>query len=242
MTHYLYKDGLNVDQVKPLSTGKYSFSSDTSDKWFDDIKKRYKTSTDRTNSTFYSTSFNKLQELLKVDLENYRDTEKYWKNNFSIKNNSSSGYDEYIERKEKERYKKLENEFIFLINHDEIEIGSYTQVDKFLEDSLTKDNLITQNILSEIFKKHYTDISFLCKFLLLISRVPPSKIQSVGHNIAMAALNHKNDEVKEYALRVFETFADHDALDFLIESKEDIFWIQDYKEEIIEDIRAKFKK
>ncbi len=97
-------------------------------------------------------------------------------------------------------------------------------------------------MLNTIFLSLLKKIDILCAFLILLSRQNPSKIGDIGHTIASAALGHKNSEVRENAIRIFENFSDTISLEILETSKNDIDWIQDYKEEVILDIQDKLAK
>ncbi|QFR49858.1 hypothetical protein FJR48_09005 [Sulfurimonas lithotrophica] len=199
----------------------------------------FKSTFETNNTNNIISNFKNYYEYFLSDIEYDKKSFSNINKNYIIKFNSSSvtnTNDELIKKKVVQEFK---DEFTFLIKNDDIEIGSYTSADKLLEEYLNKYNYLTQTVLNEIFNSHYNNIDFICKFLLVLSRIKPEKISSTGCTMSMAALNHKSDEVKEYALRVFETFANEDALLYLQNSKDDVFWIQDFKEEIIKDIQKK---
>lgn len=162
------------------------------------------------------------------EIRNYKITSRT-----SSKISNDDSYNEEIQQ-------KFKADLLFYIENEEIGLGTYTEADKLLEKYLNNHNIITQSMLSNICKDNIKNPDILCKVLLLISRIEPSKLDQTGHIIAMAALNHGNNDVKEYAIRVYENFSDKNALEFLEESKEDVYWIQQYKEEIIRDLKEKF--
>ncbi len=177
-----------------------------------------------------------------IDIKDFNNTAFQTRLNkyYSTKNSTSSIVDNTQKKKEETLQKEFEEKLLFYFQNEEIGLGTYTEADKLLESYLDDFNNLTQGMISKIFRKNIKEPEILCKLLLLISRLNPSKIDKTGHMIAMAALNHDNNDVKEYAIRVFENFSDESSLEFLEESKQDIFWLQEYKEEIIQELKEKF--
>lgn len=185
---------------------------------------------------------NIVHEYIDVDKKDFYNTSFLTRLNkyYSTKNITSSTVDDTQKQTEKTIQKEFEEKLLFYFQNEEIGLGTYTEADKLLESYLNDFNNLTQGMISNIFRKNIKEPEILCKLLLLISRLNPSKIDQTGHVIAMAALNHNNNDVKEYAIRVFENFSDESSLEFLEESKQDVFWLQEYKEEIIQELKEKF--
>lgn len=170
-----------------------------------------------------------------VDINDYFDSNLFTKQ-YIINTKTSSIIDDSKELEEKIK-KQFSNKLLFYIENEDIELGSYTEADKLIEKYLKTHNNLIQSALNEIYINNIKDQNILCKLLLLISRVEPEKLNKTGHTIALAALNHCDNVVRQYAIRVFENFFDLSSLECLEESRKDIFWIQEYKEEVIREIQ-----
>lgn len=136
---------------------------------------------------------------------------------------------------------KFENVLISYLEKNEIELGNFTEADKFLNQQIDKFGDVARVMINKFYTKLQDKEDLLCSFLILISRLNPSKITEIGHTIAMSALNHRSSEVRENSIRIFENFSDKTSLDFLVNSKNDADWIQDYKNDVIHDIRKQLK-
>lgn len=241
-------DHIYVKKTDPYSQGfvilpssnMISLTSEIHSKTYDLIKNKQMKSSSKSGSQSYGyAEINVFNEYVKHDLENTTRVKSFNSNLFpqyKINNTTSSFLDHKKEKEENDIRDSFSTKLYFYIENDDIGIGTYTEADKMLEMYLSKYNDLIQNMLSFIFKKNIGNVDFLCRLLLLISRINPVHINKTGHTIAMAALNHRSDDVKESALRLFESFGDQDTLAFLKSSKPDAYWLQEYKEQIINDI------
>lgn len=191
---------------------------------------------------YFDTKF--LQEYINIDIDVEDDYNSHFfpkiSKRYKIHSTTSSAIDDTKREEENRIQNEFENKLLFYIMTEEIGLGTYTEADKLIEYYLNNYNTLTQTMITDIYTKNIKNTDILCKLLLLVSRLDPTKINKTGYVFAMNALNHRSNDVKEYALRVFENFADEESLSFLEESKQDTYWLQEYKEEIIQDLKEKF--
>lgn len=132
----------------------------------------------------------------------------------------------------------FEKKLLFLLHSEDIEIGELSSADYYIENNIKKFSN-TKYWLSDVASKCTKEPNILSKLLLLISRLTPSQMGEVGYLIAMAALNHSNLEIRENAIRIYETYSDQRSLEMLEASRPDnIKWLENYKNLVINDIKS----
>lgn len=74
--------------------------------------------------------------------------------------------------------------------------------------------------------------------LRIIGRFDEEIIFPQGKTMALAALSHKNDEVKELGVRAFENWNSLNSLEVLKNISFDSNWLQDYLNQVIKDLKS----
>lgn len=209
---------------------------------FDSPRKKSLSDGFKTNWNYKTVDSPFIYEFRKYDSENALTLKSpHEKTPYYETSNSSSQLDYQKEKQEEKIRDDFEKKIFIYLKSEDIETGSITEADELLNHYLNEYNDLTQSMLSFLFKKNIKNIDYLCNLLLLMSRIESIKLNRCGHVIAMAGLNHKSDDIKESALRLFESFADQESLEFLEMSKTDAYWLQEYKEEIISSIKQSIK-
>mgnify|MGYP006430458443 CR=1 FL=1 len=131
--------------------------------------------------------------------------------------------------------KKITREFISLLRYEDFEFGYKTRSETFLEEQLQINELATRNWLNELFIKNYTDDTITIGILRIIGRFEPSIIFPQGQTIALAALTHKNDEIKELGIRAFEHWCSPESLEILKTMDIQAQWLKEYRDDVIAD-------
>lgn len=130
---------------------------------------------------------------------------------------------------------KFSKQFISLLREEDFEFGYKTRSESILEEQLQINALATRNWLNEIFIKNYFDEVVTIGILRIIGRFEPVMIFPQGQTIALAALTHKNDEIKELGLRAFEKWCSLESLEILKTLDIQTPWLNEYKDDVIAD-------
>ncbi|TVR82965.1 MAG: hypothetical protein EA412_01205 [Chitinophagaceae bacterium] len=131
--------------------------------------------------------------------------------------------------------KKFTNDFLSILREEDFEFGFISRSEELLNEQLKINALATRNWLNELFIKHFSDEVIIIGILRIIGRFEPTQIFPQGQTIALAALNHSNDEVKELGIRAFEKWCNIESLEILKKIQVETIWLREYIEEVIKD-------
>lgn len=130
---------------------------------------------------------------------------------------------------------QLTQEFISLLREEDFEFGFKTRSEHLISEQLQINALATRNWLNEIFLNYYSDEIIIIGILRIIGRFDPIQIFPQGQTIALAALTHKNDEIKELGIRAFEHWCSIESLNILKKLDLEKEWLKEYVNEVITD-------
>lgn len=116
------------------------------------------------------------------------------------------------------------------------ECGFENELDSFLRECLAKDGMATKEWLNEIFLEHFEDVSVVVGILRAIAHLEYDEISPTGPTMALAALSHRDIEVRECGIRAFENWESRDGLEYLKAIRCEERWLQDYLERVIVDL------
>ena len=146
---------------------------------------------------------------------------------------------ENITNRNRENYlnKYVLPNFISLLREEDFEFGYITRSEEVLRDQFQINALATRNWLNEIFLKYFNDEQILIGVLRIIGRFSEQMIFPQGQTIALASLNHENDEIKELGIRAFEKWVSYDSINILSKIKTETHWLQEYIDQVIRDLK-----
>lgn len=116
------------------------------------------------------------------------------------------------------------------------EFGFENELDSFVRESLAKNAMATKEWLNEIFLEHFEDVTVVVGVLRTIAHLEYEKIYPTGPTMAMAALSHRDVEVRECGIRAFENWESAEGLEYLESIRCEEAWLQDYLERVITDL------
>lgn len=154
-------------------------------------------------------------------------------NQFEI---SSSVENQLNSTRENVLREKLTLTLINTILEENFEFGYVSNSEKIIREQFKINALATRNWLSELFINHFNDITILIGLLRIIGRFEENIIFPQGHTIALAALNHKNDEIKELGIRAFENWSSENSIKVLKNIEISPQWLCDYKNQVIAEL------
>lgn len=129
-----------------------------------------------------------------------------------------------------------QNHFLSLIENDNFEFGYRTNAEKFLEERLLEDPLKTKEWLNTVFNLNFGSTDFMVKILHIMGGIEYELINPQGTTMAVMATRNPDEEVKELGIRVFENWGNTDALHVLKSIKCEESWLQEYLDEVIQDL------
>ncbi len=130
---------------------------------------------------------------------------------------------------------KFTNEFLSILRDEDFEFGFISRSEKLIYEQLNINALATRNWLNELFIKYFSNETIIIGILRILGRFDPSLIFPQGQTIALAALNHSNDEIKELSIRAFEKWCSVESLGILKSIQVDTPWLQEYILDVISD-------
>ncbi|MHA1789463.1 MAG: hypothetical protein ACTSXT_09570 [Candidatus Helarchaeota archaeon] len=169
--------------------------------------------------------------------------DKIFENSFDISFDSSiSEKEPSIENKiNEDRKKYLETkvtyQLIEIILDESFEFGIKSKSEILIEEQLKINELATRNWLNEIFIDYFDDEKILIGILRIIGRFAEQIIFPQGQTMALAALNHKNPEIKELGIRAFENWGTLNSIKILESIELNIEWLSEYKNQVINDLK-----
>jgi len=132
--------------------------------------------------------------------------------------------------------KNLSPELINLINEEDFEFGFISRSEELINNQLEINDLATRNWLNELFISNFNNDGILIGLLRIIGRFDQEIIFPQGQTMALAALSHRNDEIKELGIRAFENWASENSIEVLKNTNIELDWLNKYKNEVISDL------
>lgn len=134
---------------------------------------------------------------------------------------------------------KLTTKFLNLIKDEDFEFGFISRSEELVRNELLINALATRNWLNEIFVKYFDNEVVVIGILRIVARFEESIIFPQGQTLAIAALSHSNNEIKELGIRAFENWCSMDSLRILKTLDMNNKWLTDYVNEVISDQQIK---
>lgn len=126
---------------------------------------------------------------------------------------------------------------ISLIKNEDFEFGKKNETIKLIEQQLEFNSVATQNWFNKLYIKYFaSDEKILIGLLRIVEALNETALHPTGEIIAIAALSHKNDEVKELGVRIFENWCSLSSYEILKNIKVETVWLQEYIDQVIKDI------
>ncbi|MGH0593348.1 hypothetical protein ACQVPY_13755 [Bacillus pretiosus] len=150
--------------------------------------------------------------------------------------NSNTGVYNAQKISREEYLKKEANQFFSILRNDYVEAGYYSSSELYLKSKLQEEPMVVKSLLNTFFYENLSSPEMLVKLLHIISDIDYDIMKPEGPIIAMAAATHNSDEVNEYAIRVFEKWANTESLTVLKNMRFHEEWLQEYANEVITDL------
>ncbi len=143
-------------------------------------------------------------------------------------------------RLNRERMKKYRSEFeaafLEVLRESDFEYGFESLADTFLARRLDENESVTREWLNDIFVRRFTEAAVASGILRVIAHMEYAKIYPEGVTIAIAALTHKNVEVREGGVRAFESWEIPEHVQLLRSVDFDDEWLREYCRRVADEI------
>jgi len=136
---------------------------------------------------------------------------------------------------------KLETDILREIENQQFEDGFEHPSERIIRECLARYPAITKRWLQQTFLRNYKYPEVLVAILRTIADFDCSSINPECEILSIAALAHKNQEIRETAIAVFETWATHDSITYLENYNETVPWLLRYRNKVIGRLRQKYE-
>jgi hypothetical protein len=127
--------------------------------------------------------------------------------------------------------------FVSLLKYEDFEFGQKSESIKIVQKELQTNKVATINWLNELYVKYFSkDEKVLIGILRVIEYFDEEVFYPNSYTIALSSLIHKNDEVKEIAIRIFENWASITSYEILKNVQIETGWLKSYINEVIKDL------
>lgn len=128
---------------------------------------------------------------------------------------------------------------ISLIKTEDFEFGQSNECIRLVTEQLLDNKIAAQNWFNSLYVKYFiSDENILIGLLRIVEYLDENLLESVGKTMAIASIVHRNDEIKELAVRIFENWGSFESLNILKNITGQTKWLQDYIDQVINDINV----
>ncbi|AND63164.1 hypothetical protein AX766_01345 [Flavobacterium covae] len=127
--------------------------------------------------------------------------------------------------------------FVSLLKYEDFEFGKKSESIKIIQKELKTNRVATINWLNELYVKYFSkDEKVLIGILRVLEYFNEKVFYPNSYTIALSSLVHKNDEIKEIAIRIFENWASITSYEVLKNVQIETPWLKSYISEVLKDL------
>lgn len=136
-----------------------------------------------------------------------------------------------------EEFNRKQQKFVYLLHHTNFEDGIDNEATEFFYGLFKQDPCISLFWLSGVYTDNQEDVAVIEGILRIISLLDAVEYRKYVLPLVKASFNDQNIEVQEAAIMVAENWRNKMCLDALQTNKFASTWIQDYANQIIEELK-----
>ncbi|MBE1427007.1 hypothetical protein H4684_003691 [Desulfomicrobium macestii] len=125
---------------------------------------------------------------------------------------------------------------IDLILLQDFDYGFNSNADKYVQNIISTNKTDTALLLNSIFIENFDIKNIVTGILRIIAHLKYDDIYPVGQTMAIAALKHKDVEIRECGVRAYEIWGNQESIKALKSIKCTEKWLQDYIDQVINEI------
>jgi len=155
-------------------------------------------------------------------------------------NNATSIENKLNNKRLSELEQKFSKQLISHILEDDFEYGMDYKAHIIVKEQMKVNSTVTKDWLNRIFVNNFHNSEILIGILHIIARFEKEEIYPIGETIALASLSHKDEIVKENAIRAFENWGGLGSLKLLEKVSVSSEWVKKYLDEVISDLKTEY--
>lgn len=152
---------------------------------------------------------------------------------FLIETSSKQEIKKFIEKFNIQEKDLFLNQFKRLLDDSNFEYGFSNPAEHYVREALSNYGLFVRNWISEIFIENLSNEKRTSSILKILMHLDSEELGCQGVSIALAALSHKSNAVREDAIRVFENWENPNYITALKSISCSEEWLQEMLEEVI---------
>ena len=148
-------------------------------------------------------------------------------------------FDENAINEKRMRFLKEEvtPQLLSFIKEEDFEFGQKSESINLVEKQIHINAIATKNWFNQLYLNYFrTDRKILLSLLRIVEYLDKELLFPTGQTMAISALVHSNDEVKELGVRILENWCSIDSYEILKHIKVDTQWLQQYIDQVILDL------
>jgi hypothetical protein len=135
---------------------------------------------------------------------------------------------------------RFSRQLISYILEDDFEYGMETNAHILVKEQMKINASITKDWLNKIYVDNFKKPEILIGILQVIARFERDEIYPIGDTIAIASLNHKDETVRETAIRAFESWGGFNSIKILETVTVSSQWVKEYLDGVISDLKSEY--
>lgn len=133
---------------------------------------------------------------------------------------------------------RITPQLISIIQDDDFEFGRRSRSIDLVEEQIKINKIAVQNWFNKIFLDYFKgDEKLLLGLLRVVEYLDKDLFFPTGQTMAISALSHKSDEIKEMGVRIFENWGAIESYELLKNVKVDSKWLQEYINQVVKDLK-----
>jgi hypothetical protein len=124
-----------------------------------------------------------------------------------------------------------------MLQEEITESGMISPSENIIESLYSRDKQKTNMLLNKLFLENFHSPHIVVGVLHIISHFDYDLVSPEGPTMAIAALSHKDAEVREYGVKCFENWQHKDVIMILEQIKANEGWLQNYINLVIHDLK-----
>lgn len=131
---------------------------------------------------------------------------------------------------------KMTQEFLQIVANDYFESGYTSISESYVSRAIEEDPVLTRDWISKLFLNNIQNEHVVIGILHILSHLDYDQVYPQAQIMAIAGLSHKSAEIREYAIKAFENWANPDSVSILKAINCPEKWLQEYLLQVIADL------
>jgi len=131
---------------------------------------------------------------------------------------------------------KVTPQLLSFIKEEDFEFGQKSESINLVEKQIQINAIAAKNWFNQLYLYYFSDEKMLLSLLRIVEYFDKELLFPTSQTMAISALVHSNDEVKELGVRILENWCSIESYQILKNIKVDTNWLQQYIDHVILDL------